>query len=218
MSFESVGQQITGIANQLYQQKFVGKLGHMLASGGEKWQGGSKLGSALSTAYMATTSSMDFYETSKEAGLNDTWAGIVTLASMCGFYALMNNDYYKQTLFGENSLLNEEFVERNTLKAVGEELGSALRGVPSNPTPIEAKGMFQKVFESVKRNGGKAIKKIKNGLAKEEIGTALATSEAAIAETTEKAATKLTVAQVKGKAKDAVKNGILGESKNAGSS
>lgn len=223
MSFEQVGQQITGIANQLYQQKFVGKLGHLLSSGGQKWQGGSKLGQAFSTAYMATTSSMDFYETAKEAGLNDTWSGIVTLASMCGFYALMNNNYYKDVLFGENSVLNEEFVQRNTIKAVGEELGAALRGVPANPTPIEAKGIFQKVFESTKRNGSKFIKKIKQGFSKNEVGTALSTAETTVAEkaageTAEKAAARLTAAQVKGKAKEAIKNGILGESENAGAS
>ena len=59
---------------------------------------------------------------------------------MAGFYALMSSDYYKDVLFGENSLLNEEFVTVNTIKGVGKELEAALKGVPANITPVEARG------------------------------------------------------------------------------
>ena len=72
MSFEQIGNQIADIGNQLYQQKFVGQLGYLLSSGGKQFQGGSKLGKAFSTTYMATTSGMDSYEIAKEAGANDT--------------------------------------------------------------------------------------------------------------------------------------------------
>jgi len=214
MSFEQIGNQIADIGNQLYQQKFVGQLGYLLSSGNKKFQGGSKLGKAFSTTYMATTSGMDSYEIAKEAGANDTWAGIYTLAVMAGFYALMSSDYYKDVLFGENSLLNEEFVERNTIKAVGEELAAAMKGTPATITPVEARGWFQRAFESTKRNGSKFINKVKQGFAKGETGNALATAETAEAatRTAETAATRLTAAEVEGKAVEAVKNGILGKS------
>ncbi|MCI5542544.1 MAG: hypothetical protein MR405_01290 [Mollicutes bacterium] len=72
MSFEQIGNQIADIGNQLYQQKFVGQLGYLLSSGGKQFQGGSKLGKAFSTTYMAATSGMDSYEIAKEAGASDT--------------------------------------------------------------------------------------------------------------------------------------------------
>ena len=217
MSFEQIGNQIADIGNQLYQQKFVGQLGYLLSSGGKQFQGGSKLGKAFSTTYMAATSGMDSYEIAKEAGANDTWAGIYTLAVMAGFYALMSSDYYKDVLFGENSLLNEEFVTVNTVKGVGKELEAALKGVPANITPVEARGWFQRAFEATKRNGGKWLKKVKQGFAKGETGEALATAETAeraAISAAETAATRLTAAEVEGKAVEAVKNGILGKSSN----
>ena len=219
MSFEQIGNQIADIGNQLYQQKFVGQLGYLLSSGGKKFQGGSKLGKAFSTTYMATTSGMDSYEIAKEAGASDTWAGIYTLAVMAGFYALMSSDYYKDVLFGENSLLNEEFVERNTIKAVGEELSAAMKGTSATVTPVEARGFFQRAFEATKRNGSKFINKVKQGFAKGETGNALATAETAEAatRTAETAATRLTAAEVEGKAVEAVKKGIL-EKSSAGTS
>ena len=217
MSFEQIGSQIADIGNQLYQQKFVGQLGYRLASGNKFFQNGSKIGKAFSATYMAATSGMDAYDIAKEAGANDTWAGIYTLAVMAGFYALMSSDYYKDVLFGENSLLNEEFVTRNTVKAVGEELSAAMKGVPANITPIEARGWFQRAFESTKRNGGKFFKKIKQGFAKGETGEALTTAETTATKTAEAATARLTAAEVEGKAAEAVKNGILGKS-SAGSS
>ncbi len=214
MSFEQIGSQIAGIGNQLYQQKFVGQLGYLLSSGGKQFQNGSKIGKAFSSTYMAATSGMDSYDIAKEAGANDFWAGVYTLGVMAGFYGLMSSGYYKDVLFGENSLLNEEFVTRNTVKAVGQELNAALRGVPAEITPIEARGFFQRAFEATKRNGGKFIKKVKQGLSKGNTGEALATAETAetAAKTAETAATRLTAAEVEGKAAEAVKNGILGKS------
>lgn len=214
MSFEQIGSQIAGIGNQLYQQKFVGQLGYMLSSGGKHFQNGSKIGKAFSTTYMAATSGMDSYDIAKEAGANDFWAGVYTLGVMAGFYGLMSSSYYKDALFGENSLLNEEFVTRNTVKAVGQELNAALRGVPAEITPIEARGFFQRAFEATKRNGGKFIKKIKQGFSKGNTGEALATAETteAATRTAETAAARLTAAEIEGKAAEAVKNGILGKS------
>lgn len=215
MSFEQVCTQIGDIANQLYQQKFVGKLGQMISQkqGAKAFENTSKLGQRLSTTYMAATSGMDSYEMFKEAGLNDTWAGLGTLAVIAGFYAFMSQDYYKDVLFGENSILNEEFVVRNTVKAVGEELNAAIRGIPTTATGVEAKGIFQRIFNSTKRNASSAVKKIKSGLSKEGVGNALATAETKAAETTAAtAAEKLSMAKVQGMAEDAVKHGVLGKS------
>lgn len=223
MSFEQVGTQIVDVANQLYQQKFAAQLGGWLskAVSGNKMPN-PKVGRAFSTTYMAATSGMDTYDTAKQAGLNDMWAGIVTLGVMGGFYALMSGDYYKETLFGEDSWLNEEFVTKNTLKNLGKEIELAAKGLPANPTPVQARSVFQKFFEKTKSGISKSWKKLKQGTSKEKVGDAVATAEAdtakAATETASTAAKKLTASEVRAKAQKAVNFGKLGQGEDSGAS
>jgi hypothetical protein len=48
---------------------------------------------------MAVTSASDSYSAFREAGANDTVAGIGMLATMGAMYGLMNVEYFKDWLF-----------------------------------------------------------------------------------------------------------------------
>lgn len=223
MSFEQVGTQIVDVANQLYQQKFAAQLGGWLSKAfSGKELPNPKVGRAFSTSYMAATSGMDTYDMAKQAGLNDMWAGITTLGVMAGFYTLMSGDYYKETLFGEDSWLNEEFVTKNTLKNIGKEIEAAAKGLPVNPTPVQAKSVFQKFFEKTKSGISKSWKKLKQWTSKEKVGEAVATAEAdtakATTETASTAAKKLTASEVRAKAQKAINFGKFGQGEDSGTS
>lgn len=220
MSFEQVGTQIVDVAGQLYQQKFAAQFGGWLSKAfSGKERPNPKVGRAFSTAYMAATSGMDTYDTAKEAGLSDTWAGIMTLGVMAGFYTLMSGDYYKETLFGEDSWLNEEFVTKNTLKSIGKEIEAAAKGMSVEPTPIQAKSVFQKFYEKTKSGISKSWKKLKQGTSKEKVGEAVATAEVKTAtETANTTAAKLTASEVRQKAQKAVNFGKLGQGNDSGTS
>lgn len=88
VSFEGLGNLVSSITGQLYQQKAIAKLGLMMTKSPE-------LARDLSFGYMAATSSQDNYDAFKEAGLSDRAAGISMLASMGALYGLMNNDYFR---------------------------------------------------------------------------------------------------------------------------
>jgi hypothetical protein len=104
MTFEKIGQQVAGIGLQLYQQKFLAKAPQFLGKVfNNKSLASSKVGQNLSLAFMAATSGADTYAILKNAGANDRVAGIGTLATIAGFFTLMNNNYYKDALFSETS-------------------------------------------------------------------------------------------------------------------
>ncbi len=200
MNFEKLGSQVIDISNQLYQQKFVGRMGAMLAGGKSKL--GSTLGQAFSTSYMAATSGMDSYDLFKEAGATDWWAGLGTVGVMLGFYTFLNNNYYKDVLFGEDSMLNENFVMNNTMKNLGAEIRNGLAGTAGKPTKIEAEGFVKTVATKVKGWATDATKAIKGGLEKEALGEKLA--ETAV-ETETAAAKKITASGVEKAALDAAR-------------
>jgi hypothetical protein len=104
MTFEKVGQQVSAIGLQLYQQKFIAKapqfIGKILNS---KSLATSKVGQSMSLMFMAATSGADSYALFKRAGVDDRIAGIGTLATIAGFFTLMNNNYYKDALFSDTS-------------------------------------------------------------------------------------------------------------------
>jgi hypothetical protein len=56
----------------------------------------TELGRQLALSYMAVTSASDSYSAFREAGANDTVAGIGMLATMGAMYGLMNVEYFKE--------------------------------------------------------------------------------------------------------------------------
>lgn len=180
MTFEKFGSQVVGIANQLYQQKSVAKIGHLLSK--KPSIKAAKVGQALSTSYMAATSGMDSYDMFKEAGASDAVAGIGTLATMLAFGWLLSNDYYKSALFSEDSWMNEDFVIAQSLKNMGGgAMRSAIEATPVKPTTIQAQGLFMHWFTKAKNAIQKSFKKLKKANAKPATAVATSADDAASA-------------------------------------
>jgi hypothetical protein len=155
MTFETIGQQIAGIGLQLYQQKFIAKapqlINRVLNSNNLL---SSKVGQNLSLAFMAATSGADSYALFKNAGVSDRISGIASLATIAGFFTLMNNDYYKGVLFKDTSWLNENSVIVNSMRNISDDMlatvskdaGMAVRTV----TRREAEGLFSVFYRKAK--------------------------------------------------------------------
>ena len=157
MTFEKVGQQVAGIGLQLYQQKFLAKapmfLGRVFNS---KSLASAKAGQNLSLMFMAATSGADTYAILKNAGVNDRIAGIGTLATIAGFFTLMNNNYYKDILFSETSWLNENSLAVNTIRNKADEFvevatKAAIGKAPSRITRRESENLFKAFFNTSKK-------------------------------------------------------------------
>ena len=157
MTFEKVGQQVSAIGLQLYQQKFIGKapqfIGKILKS---KSLATSKVGQAMSLMFMAATSGADSYALFKRAGVDDRIAGIGTLATIAGFFTLMNNNYYKDALFSDTSWLNESSVMVNSIRNVGDDMlnvakAAAAGQAPARITRAQAQNMFGQFYKISKK-------------------------------------------------------------------
>ena len=157
MTFEKVGQQVSAIGLQLYQQKFIAKapqfIGKILNS---KSLTTSKVGQSMSLMFMAATSGADSYALFKRAGVDDRIAGIGTLATIAGFFTLMNNNYYKDALFSDTSWLNESSVMINSLRNVGDDMLNVARAAaagqaPARITRVQAQSMFGQFYKLAKK-------------------------------------------------------------------
>jgi hypothetical protein len=65
----------------------------------------------MALAYMAGTSAKESYGAFKEAGASDRVAGIAMVANILALNKLMQNDYFKNTLF-KNSWLDEDNIRK----------------------------------------------------------------------------------------------------------
>jgi len=65
----------------------------------------------MALAYMAGTSAKESYGAFKEAGASDAVAGIATISNILALNKLMQNDYFKNTLF-KNSWLDEDNIRK----------------------------------------------------------------------------------------------------------
>lgn len=98
-SIENVGKMVGESAGQLFQQRNIANA----AQGLLKFlnaQDARKIGSALSLGYMAATSSNDAWNSAKQMGLDDRYAGLVTVGTMAAIYSLLNTGYiFKDKMF-----------------------------------------------------------------------------------------------------------------------
>jgi hypothetical protein len=74
VTFENLGNLISSISGQLFQQRVVGSIPMLLNKSGDIVTQ-SKIGRALSYGYMSLTSAQDSFNTFKEAGASDMVAG-----------------------------------------------------------------------------------------------------------------------------------------------
>jgi thymidine kinase len=130
-SKENLADMVISSANQLFQQRNIINASRNLIklTDAKKAQ---KLGSAISLGYMAATSSNDTYATFKQAGLDDRWASIGTLAVTLGLYGLMDSGYlFKDAMF-KNTWLAEDQERRQLLKTLADYGKTNLKLAESN--------------------------------------------------------------------------------------
>lgn len=98
VSFETLGNLVSAISGQLFQQKWIGTIPAILNKGGDAVKN-VEAGRNLALAYMAVTSAQDSYSEFKQAGATDRIAGLGMIASMSALYGLMNQEYFRNWLF-----------------------------------------------------------------------------------------------------------------------
>ena len=110
---ENFGNLIADISGQLWQQRVIGSIPKLLEKTGllTDTSKNIELGRKMALAYMAGTSARESYGAFKEAGATDRVAGIAMIANIVALNKLMQNDYFKNTLF-RNSWLDEDNVKR----------------------------------------------------------------------------------------------------------
>lgn len=132
-SIEGVGNLITDISRQLFEQKAVSTIPVLF----KKLRGAKSVEVALDNsknlaenskrlalAYMATTSAQDVYSNFKQAGANDVTAGLGMLASTLALYRLMNIDYFRDNIL-KDTFMDESEVRRalrGTIKDVADRM------------------------------------------------------------------------------------------------
>lgn len=106
ISMENLGNLVSSVSHQLFQQKAVGMIPGLLGNPNNPEH--VKLGQKMALAYMAGTSAKENYSLFRSAGANEETAGLAMLASTFALYGLMNSEYlgYKDTLF-KGSWLDE---------------------------------------------------------------------------------------------------------------
>ena len=110
---ENFGNLIADISGQLWQQRAISYIPRILEKTKLLEQGSKnlELGKNMALAYMAGTSAKESYGAFKEAGASDRVAGIAMVANILALNKLMQNDYFKNTLF-KNSWLDEDNVRK----------------------------------------------------------------------------------------------------------
>lgn len=126
---ENFGNLIADISGQLWQQRVIGSIPKLLEKTGllTNTSKNIELGRKMALAYMAGTSARESYGAFKEAGASDAVAGLAMIANIVALNKLMQHDYFKNTLF-RNSWLDEDNIKRpawEVAKQVMSDLGEA---------------------------------------------------------------------------------------------
>ena len=152
ITVENLGNLISSISGQLFQQRAVGMIPSLL-KGKDTSVETAKLGRNLAFAYMAATSSQDAYNVAKEAGASDRTAGFFMVGNMLALWKLMQIDYFRDNLF-KGTYMDESEV-RSPLFNVAKETKEALTK-NGNKLIVDAESA------ATKSATGKAINKIRD--------------------------------------------------------
>lgn len=142
VSFENLGNLVSSISGQLFQQRVVGSIPMLLNKSGDIVKQ-SQIGRTLSYGYMALTSAQDSFNTFKEAGASDMVAGWAFVANMLALGTLMRTDYGKGLLF-KGSWLDENFLREPAMQAANEVREELTKGI-ENATSKEKAKFIQKL-------------------------------------------------------------------------
>ena len=140
VSFENLGNLISSISGQLFQQRVVGSIPMLLNKYGDVAKQ-AEWGRALSYGYMSLTSAQDSFNTFKEAGASDMVAGWAFVANAVALGSLMATDYGKGLLF-KGSWLDENVLKAPAKKAADEVRAQLTSGI-ENAGPKEKAKFIQ---------------------------------------------------------------------------
>ena len=143
VSFENLGNLISSISGQLFQQRVIGSIPMLLNKAGDVGKQ-AKWGRALSYGYMSLTSAQDSFNTFKEAGASDMVAGWAFVANAIALGSLMATDYGKGLLF-KGSWLDEN-VLREPAKQAADEVRAKLTSGIENASPKEKAKFIQRLI------------------------------------------------------------------------
>lgn len=149
-SVETLGDLVSDIAGQLYQQRVVSMIPSLLDKAGftKGLMKNKKLGEELALGYMAATSARESYGSFREAGANETTAGLAAIANLVALNGLMRTDYFRSTLF------KGSFFDDDILKGVAKDVAKQVRAdnTIANTTAKATVGKLAKWYESSLRN------------------------------------------------------------------
>lgn len=150
VTFENIGKMFGDVSAQLFQQRAVAQIPRLFKN--PKIANNQALGRALSYSYMSATSSQEAYSIFKQAGANDTTAGLATLALMGVYYKLMSSDYFKDVLFKGTWLDETQYKEKTWAILQDFQQAIAKGDVPIADNPQHAAATvkwFQNAFEKL---------------------------------------------------------------------
>ena len=149
VTFENLGNLISSISGQLFQQRVVGSIPMLLNKSGDIVKQ-SQLGRNLSYTYMALTSAQDSFNTFKEAGASDMVAGWAFVANAVALGRLMATDYGKGLLF-KGSWLDENVLREPARQAANEVRAELTKGIETAAPKQRAK-FIQKLVDIYTKN------------------------------------------------------------------
>lgn len=122
-SVETLGNLVSDIAGQLYQQRVVSMIPGLLDKAGftKGLMKNRKLGEEMALGYMAATSARESYGSFREAGANEATAGLASIANLLALNGLMRTDYFRGTLF------KGSFFDDDILKGVAKDVAREVR-------------------------------------------------------------------------------------------
>ena len=143
VSFENLGNLISSISGQLFQQRAISAIPLLLNKSGDVAKQ-AQWGRALAYGYMSLTSAQDSFDTFKQAGASDMVAGWAFVANAIALGSLMATDYGKGLLF-KGTWLDENFLKAPAKQAADEVRAQLTTGI-ENAAPKEKAKFIQRLI------------------------------------------------------------------------
>lgn len=104
-SWENVADMLGSSAGQLYSQRILGEgWMKMFAKNSKDLAKLQKTAQNISLGYMALTSAEESYSAFKNAGANDSVAGLGFILTAASMYGMMSHEYFKDWLFKDSAM------------------------------------------------------------------------------------------------------------------
>lgn len=137
VTFENLGNLVSSISGQLFQQRVISSIPLLLNKAGDVAKQ-AKWGRGLAYTYMSLTSAQDSFDTFKEAGASDMVAGWAFVVNAIALGGLMATNYGKGLLF-KGTWLDENFLRQPAIEAANQVRSKLTAGIENAPAKEKAK-------------------------------------------------------------------------------